>query len=230
MMSGGIEDKYTGYHNRRSTRLPGYDYSKPGYYFVTMCIHDCKQHLFGDVIDGKMHENKIADIVRQGWNYLQSHYPQIRLDEFIIMPNHIHAIIIIHDIPLVGARSSRPIGLESSRPLDLESSCPLGSGFGNDIGKHIDMGCDNSEDGRDDRAPTLGNMIAYFKYQTTKRINASGNNEIRKIWQRNYYDHIIRDEKSLYFIRQYIRNNPVHWGKEFENHLSGEIDEFHKKN
>jgi putative transposase len=72
----------------------------------------------------------------------------------------------------------------------------------------------------------LGNIVAYFKYQTAKRITAIRQNGIEKIWQRNYYDHIIRDAKSQYFIRQYIRNNPANWTADSENHLNKEIDMF----
>ena len=103
-MSSGIYNHHTGYHNRQSIRLRGYDYSRPGYYFVTICIHDRKHRVLGDVVDGVMVSNPINGIVRFCWDDLESHYPHIKLDEFIIMPNHVHGIIIIRDsISLVGA-------------------------------------------------------------------------------------------------------------------------------
>jgi hypothetical protein len=79
--------------------------------------------------------------------------------------------------------------------------------------------------GRDGRAPTVGMMVAYFKYQSTKQINAICNRGIGKIWQRNYYDHIIRNRKSLFFIRNYIRENPLKWSIDSQNHLSVEEKE-----
>jgi putative transposase len=242
-MSSGIFNKYTGYHNRKSTRLRGYDYSQPGAYFITVCIHDRKKYSFGNVVDGAMAENDYGKIVRNCWNDLPSHYPQIRLDEFVVMPNHFHGIIVICDSASVGARSSRPTELArpetaglsrpnetwqmetswSSRPTELRDS---------------ETGRDDENTGRDDRAPTktsmdattqtpirtptLGDMVAYFKYQTTKRINAIRQNGIDKIWQRNYYDHIIRDDKSLFNVRHYIRNNPANWATDSEHHLNDE--------
>jgi hypothetical protein len=80
--------------------------------------------------------------------------------------------------------------------------------------------------GRDDRAPTVGNMVAYFKYQSTKRINAICQTGIKKIWQRNYYDRIIRNEKSWHFTRQYIRNNPANWDRDSKKHRHHEIGEY----
>jgi putative transposase len=96
-MSSGVYNKYSGYHNRRSIRLRGYDYSQPGVYFITVCIHDRKQKLFGDVVGGIMNANDCGHAVRHCWNDLLSHYPHIQLDEFAIMPNHVHGIIIIRE-------------------------------------------------------------------------------------------------------------------------------------
>ncbi len=282
-MSTGIFNKYTGYHpstslragNRKSIRLPGYDYSLPGAYFVTVCIQDRKQKLFGDVVGGAMVENDYGIIVRQCWNDLPAHYPHIRLDEFIIMPNHIHGIIVIRDSTFVGARSSRPI-LKTDGPTYARSSRPIGlsrpimpssgaiesetAGLSRPMefprtefpGRgDQNMGRDTRAHkmGRDDHAPTnatigdtnatdtnatttgkpttktttLGNIVAYFKYQSTKQINVARQRGVEKIWQRNYYDHIIRDDKSLFQIRRYIRNNPTRWETDFEHHLDGEI-------
>jgi putative transposase len=213
-MSRGIFNKYTGYHHRRSIRLDHYDYSRPGRYFITNSIHDRKIRLFGDVKKGKMIENEIAGIVRRWWYDIPDHFIHIGLDEFIIMPNHIHGIIIIRDS--VGAGSSRPLGYPGSCLNTI-----------NDNNKYAGV-CMNGRDdpnivGRDDRAPTLGMVMGYFKYQSTKQINAYRDGIIRKIWQRNYYDHIIRNIKSLYMIRQYIRNNPAAWEKDREHHLQNEI-------
>jgi REP element-mobilizing transposase RayT len=177
---------------------------------VTVCIHDRKQRLLGNVIDGKFIDNEFSEIIRSNWHDLPNKYRHIQLDEFIIMPNHVHGIIVIRGLSnvVVGAGSPRPVESGSPRPVD---HIPVNDDF------------EHQETGRDHRAPTLGNMVAFFKYQTTKQINACRNSGIRKIWQRNYYDHIIRDEKSLYFIRKYIRDNPANWGNDIENHIDKEI-------
>ncbi len=104
-MSDGVYNRYTGFHNRRSIRLPGYDYSRPGYYFVTVCIHDMTQKLFGDVVEGKMGLNDAGKCARQCWLDIPMHFPNVKLDEYIIMPNHIHGVIVICDSTgVVGAK------------------------------------------------------------------------------------------------------------------------------
>jgi putative transposase len=97
-MSTGIYNILTGYHNRRSIRLHDYDYTQAGAYYVTICIHDRKQRLFGEIVHGEIIENDHGNIVRNCWNDLPVHYPEIRLDEFVIMPNHVHGIIVIHEM------------------------------------------------------------------------------------------------------------------------------------
>ena len=122
-MSSGIHSPITGYHNRRSTRLRGYDYSQPGYYFVTICVHNRDQNLFGDVVpvvgpdhvagagrwaglgpaptgralidSPAMHRNECGIIVQETWDSLIDHIPGISTDAFVIMPNHVHGIIQI---------------------------------------------------------------------------------------------------------------------------------------
>ena len=215
-MSTGIYNKLTGYHNRRSIRLPGYDYSQPGYYFVTICIHDRKQFLFGDVSVGSVGAgskpapllnakpapfvnapsnpmgipNQCHEIIQNTWFDLTNHIPNIVLDEFVIMPNHIHGIIRIIESVANRAGLERRAGLEP--------------------------------------APTvaLPEIIRQLKTFSAKRINKLRNTVGQSVWQRNYYEHIIRDEKSLFFIRKYIRENPVNWVNDSENHIEREIQEF----
>ncbi|MFH1245847.1 MAG: transposase, partial [Candidatus Omnitrophota bacterium] len=162
---------------RNTNRIPQYDYSTPGQYFLTICIED-RQQILGAVENDKMILNDTGKIADFSWREIINHFTGIELDQHIIMPNHIHGIINI----IVGARSPRPNN-------------------------------DNNDTiiGRGNRAPTIGNIIAYFKYQTTKQINEFQNVPGRKIWQRNYYDHIIRNDKSLTRIREYIINNPATW-------------------
>jgi len=165
---------------RKQNRLNGYDYSQSNYYFVTICTQN-RKYIFGDIANNEMILNDAGDMVNFWWQETFKKYKNISIDEYIIMPNHIHGIINI----AVGARSPRP-----------------------DNNKII---------GRGNRAPTIGNIIAYFKYQTTKQINESQNTPGKKIWQRNYYDHIIRNDKSLNNIRQYIKNNPATWNTDENN-------------
>jgi REP element-mobilizing transposase RayT len=103
-MSSGILDKFSGYHNRRSIRLRDYDYSRSGFYFITICIHDHRQRFFGDIFNGKMIFNECGNIAYDKFDYLCERFRNIRLDTFQIMPNHIHAIVQIVGATLAVAR------------------------------------------------------------------------------------------------------------------------------
>jgi putative transposase len=203
-MSTGIYDKYTGYHHRRSIRLPGYDYSKPGVYFITICTHDRTNHLFGDIINGKMAENGFGNIVRNEWFKTPQMRPNSHMDAFIIMPNHVHGIIVIGD--------------------------RRGDGRGNDRGDYgrgtlqrapaITVKCEQFGKPTPNSIPTIVRLI---KSATTKQINELRNTPGMPVWQRNYYERIVRDPKSLYGIRRTIRDNPRNWLSDVENRPKNEL-------
>ncbi len=129
--------------------------------------------------------NNAGETVDQILRTLPEYRREIIIDNYIVMPNHIHIIIQI-----VGAGSSRP---------------------------GINKNNNETIDGRDNRARTLGQIIAYFKYNSTKKINELMKNGVNKIWQRSFYDHIIRNDKSLHKIREYIVNNPLTWNTDKNN-------------
>lgn len=164
-------------HHRRSVRLRQYDYSRPGAYFVTVCTQN-RECLFGDVGNGSVRLNEWGNVVRACWLETPRHFPNVQLDAFVVMPNHFHAIVIIHDF--VGAGLPRPY-----------------------------------------KKRTLGQMVAYFKYQSTKRINRLRDSSGIRIWQRNYYERVIRNEAELNRVREYIRTNPLNWDKDEENPENG---------
>jgi REP element-mobilizing transposase RayT len=177
---------------RKSIRLRGYDYARPGAYFVTFVTKN-RENLFGGIVAGEARLNTrgriVADCIRQ----ITNHYPNVEIDLFVIMPNHIHAIIAIHES--VGAGSPRPYGPFAARRRLIQAPRPYGF----------------------DSKPTLGHIVAYFKYQTTKRINQSRGTPGAPVWQRNYWEHIIRDERELARIRNYIEQNPARWETDVEN-------------
>ena len=185
-------------HHRRSIRLPHYDYAQPGGYFIILCTQN-RTCLFGDIIKGKMVLNDAGIMVEKCWNEIPQHFANVILDEHAIMPNHFHGIIMI-----VGAGSSRPDSSGSSRPM------------------LNDRREDRGNNGREDRAPTVGNIVAYFKYQSTKHINVIRDGGFQKLWQRNYYERVIRGEKKLFEMRQYIINNPANWEMD-ENYCRGGV-------
>lgn len=172
---------------RRSIRLPEYDYSSTGTYYVTICTHE-RECLFGEIAMGesgaRMVLNEQGGMAEKCWRNINDHFINVQTDCYVVMPNHIHGILIIGEQSIVGARSPRPVEF-------------------------------NGEHGS--RAQTLGKIIAYFKYTSTKRINQMRDIGIRKIWQRNYYERIIRHDKELNQIRKYILENPGQWERDNEN-------------
>ena len=174
---------------RRSLRLRGYDYSQPGAYFITICVEQQKC-LFGEIIKGKMQLNVTGEIVAEWWNCIPQHFPSVKTEDFVIMPNHIHGIISWNID--VGTGSPRPqntliVGTVSHRHKD---------------------------------SPSLGTIVGYFKYQSTKYINELDNTPGRRIWQSRYHDHVIRDDIDFGRLREYIQNNPKQW----------ELDQLHPDN
>ena len=114
-MSSGVYHKYTGYHNRKSIRLRGYDYSLPGAYFVTLCVKN-RECLFGKIITGAMQYSQYGLIAREKWEWLGQQYPYVKLDEYTVMPSHFHGILWIRDISRTGGfrrSGSRPAPAES---------------------------------------------------------------------------------------------------------------------
>jgi len=165
-------------HHRHSLRLQGFDYSQEGAYFVTVCLQD-RACLFGDISDGKMILNDAGLMAEKCWHEIPAHFPHIELDEFVIMPNHIHGILSI--TTAVGAKNVSPL---PSQQMHGPSK-------------------------------TIGSVIRGFKIGVTKWMRQ--NTPVYNVWQRNYYEHIIRDDASLNLIRQYIMDNPARWAEDEEN-------------
>jgi putative transposase len=171
--------KYNPYkQHRRSIRLRDYDYAQAGLYFVTICTRG-REYLFGNVVDGEIRLNDMGRIVRETWDALPTHYLGLQIDQSVIMPNHIHGILLL-------------------------TECAVGAGF-----KSAPTGkC---------RYHNLSEIVRGFKTFSSRRINELREMPGVSVWQRNYYEHIIRDDNSLYAIRQYIANNPMRWPFDREN-------------
>lgn len=191
-------DDNTGKH-RRSVRLRGYDYASVGAYFVTICAAE-RACVFGAIVDGAMRLNEAGWVVENEWHHLPIRFPHITLDAAIVMPNHWHGIIVLTDD--VGAGFPRPHPTNTIAQDD--GFCSLGAETAPLRGKR----------------ESLGQIVAFFKYQTTKRINVLHGTPGARIWQRNYYEHIVRNEADLARLREYIVNNPLRW----------ELDQLHPDN
>ncbi|MGM3306767.1 transposase [Anabaena sp. WFMT] len=175
-------------HHRQSTRLRGYDYSQPGAYFITICTQHRECNL-GEIINDEMKFTVRGFIVHKFWLKIPHHFPNVELDQFVVMPNHVHGIIVINDELL-------------------------------DVNDYIKEG---GETPPLRKKTTLGQIIAYYKYQTTKIINKIDDTLGLRIWQRNYYDRIIDHQKILDIARQYIVKNPLRWDKDPNNPCRGGV-------
>jgi REP element-mobilizing transposase RayT len=158
---------------RKPIRLKKHDYSTAGYYYVTICTYNRKE-LFGYIEDNRMVLNEYGKTTEKTWKEIPNHYPDVELDEFIVMPSHIHGVIIINN----------PVGDGHARPVNKDKN-------------------------------NLSVIIGSYKSAVTKRINRLNNNSMQ--WQRFFYDHIIRNDKSLDEIREYISNNPLKWDDDENN-------------
>jgi REP element-mobilizing transposase RayT len=172
-------------HHRRSIRIPGYDYSQAGWYFITICVDD-RECVFGSIKQGIMVLNEFGQIVVEEWLNTAELRDNVLLDAYTIMPNHFHSIInIIDDGRGMGSRGKARVGAYCDTPLQ-------GGKFQSPSGN-------------------LGSIIRGFKSAVTKRINRLRNTPGLPVWQRNYFEHIIRDEEELNRIRRYIIENPMKW-------------------
>jgi len=190
-------------HHRRSIRLKGYDYSQSGLYFITICCHDnlCR---FGRIENGEMILNETGKIAIQCWLEIPQHFPNVILHVYVIMPNHIHGIIEIieNDGIAVGAKNFSPnteINLQRAKnfsPLQTPQHSTQQTRTTTSNKTEI---CGTSR--------TIGSIVRGFKIGVTKLLGYS-------VWQRNYWENIIRNEKSYKYIENYIINNPVNWGKD----------------
>lgn len=170
-------------HRRNSIRLQNYDYCLEGMYYVTICTQK-RLCCFGEIIDGVMQLNDTGRMVHNWWLEISNKFTNISLDEFVVMPNHLHGIII------VGA--------------DL-CVCPDNS--------------KNSNISKDQEDLSLYKVIQWFKTMTTNqyiRMVKSGMAPRfeKRFWQRNYYEHVIRNEDDLFLVRKYIKENPLKWNQD----------------
>lgn len=181
-------------HHRHSIRLQEYDYGSSGAYFVTICSFQ-RECLFGEVVDGEMRLNEVGKIVHEEWLNTAVMRPNVDLDAYVIMPNHFHTVIFMHDD--VGAHCMRPdseVHGNEAHTNQAHGSAPLRRQSG-----------------------SIGSIVAGFKSAATKRINALRDNPGCPVWQRNYHEHVIRNEDDLANIRQYIADNPLKWDLDENN-------------
>jgi len=216
-------------HHRRSIRLKGYDYAQPGAYFVTICVqgHVC---LFGDVVGGDMALNPFGQVAATYWERIPQNFPNVQLGPWVVMPNHVHGIIIITDAPRRGGAFPNA---STNAPDITNAQTPHRQGDTNMAGEgeaflqppepemvvaearavyqeNPDAEC-NDPTAANAPSGSLGAIIANYKSVTTRRINKMRHTPGKRVWQRNYWEHIIRTPKSHARIADYILDNPARW-------------------
>lgn len=200
-------------YRRRSIRLPGYDYSQAGAYFVTVVTQD-RVCLFGNMVNGAVQLNEAGKIAQGVWDDIPHHYADVALDAFVAMPNHVHGIILIRAPAItVGAIHESPLQtlpLPSGPTRESPQQTPASSGPARIA---------------DRRRMLLSKIIGRFKMLSAKQINMLRETPGEPVWQRNYYEHIIRDEESLNRIRQYILDNPARWAVDRDNPKAIELEQ-----
>ena len=193
-------------HHRRSIRLAGYDYSQAGLYFVTLVCQD-RAHLFGAIKDGIMYLNEFGQIAVDEWLHTQEVRNNVVLHEYVVMPNHIHGIIEI----LFPKESNNIVG-EFRSPSQTIGAIIRGYKIATikrikELVKRTEESKGEYSKGELQFAPTVPTVPTAPTARTREIIKSLA----YKIWQRNYYEHIIRDEKAYINISNYIIENPVKW-------------------
>ena len=175
-------------HKRHSIRLKGYNYSQAGAYFITICTYE-RVCIFEDVFDGKIQINNAGEIANICWQQISEHFPNVVLDEYVIMPNHVHGIIFIVDNDVnVGVQNIEPLQqIENQSKNEFQHIIPR----------------------------SIGSIIRGYKIGVTKWFRK--NTDMHLVWQRNYFERVIRNEKELNRIRDYIIDNPLKWHEDKNN-------------
>ncbi len=198
-------------HHRRSIRLKGYDYTQAGAYFVTL-VTAGREYIFGEIKDNEMVLNNIGQLVSILWQALPIHFP-IALGYWVVMPNHLHGIIILRpvDLGILDQTANVHVRGEAGRleiicepNISLPPASPLRAASQNSRPHGTACG-------------SLAAVVQNFKSLTTRRVNALRNTPAAPLWQRNYFEHIIRSDDEWDQISRYIHSNPLRWAEDVEN-------------
>ena len=219
-----------GVHHRRSIRLKGYDYTRPGAYFITVVTHN-RQRLFGDIVRRQMRLSPFGEIARDEWLNTATHRPRIVLDAFMVMPDHFHGIVIVRDGDTgdgpdmmtgrrgaarraltvadidVGTGRRAPIGV-SDMGVRMRHRAPIDVTDIDTRPAHR-SGIDTTERFGRPVAGSIPTIVRSFKSAVTKRINECRGTPGAPVWQRNYWERVIRDDFALTRIHRYIIANPA---------------------
>ena len=199
-------------HHRKSHRMQRYDYRRPGAHFITVCTHN-RESVFGGIMDGTMHLNAAGRIVQSVWDGISSNLPNVSLDAYVVMPDHFHSLVVITDS--VGAIHESPGCFVRQSPgcsVRQSPGCSVRQSPGYFVPPHRairESPLQMTFAAR--RNMIIPKLIGRFKMQTAKQINTLRNTPGNPLWQRDYWERIVRNESELQAIRPYIHNNPRKW-------------------
>ena len=215
-------------HRRKNIRLQGYDYALAGLYFLTVVVQN-RMHLFGQVVNGEMILNDAGRMVEKWYREIENKYPDKRCLEMVVMPNHIHCIIENMETDNVPSTDAHVMVMDTDTDTHVgvpQRGHPISDGQPqSDIHSQIIQnpndryGMHNKKHGA-----TIGDVMDWFKTMTTNEYIRGVKNDgwkryDEKLWQRNYYDHIIRDWQEDVRISAYIIDNPTKWDDDKFNHV-----------
>jgi REP element-mobilizing transposase RayT len=184
-------------HHRRSIRLRDYDYASAGAYFVTICTQG-RECLFGGIDGETMVFNEAGHMVETVWRGLPDRFPGVDLDTFVVMPNHVHFIVF-----LVGAVLAPPCSSAHAPPPEA-----------------VPLGKQGAASSAPTKTPTLGSIVRAFKSISAIEVNRLLERQGQPLWQRNYYERVIRDDGELHGFREYIHYNPARWADDENNEMT----------
>lgn len=203
------------HRHRRSIRLRGYDYSQAGSYFVTICTQN-RARLFGDIVDGELRLNDAGKMIERWYAELENKFPDVQCDAFVCMPNHVHFVVVIVGVIVGADLRVCPTDFKSDEH-GTDGTGTGGTGMdGTGTGGTGTGGTGTDGTGMDGTGTSLHHIVQWFKTMTTNEYIRGVKTQQwppfnKKLWQRNYWERVIRNDKSLHRIRLYIMNNPRRW-------------------
>ena len=187
------------HRNRRWPHLRRFDYRSPGAYFVTICTFR-RQNLWGQVADGKVELSRAGEVADHSWREIPRHFPHVRLDSYIVMPDHVHGLLLVRSRLLqnVGTTHVQNVGTTHASSLQGRSARPRGPSSG-----------------------SLASIIGSYKSAVTRRLHRAGNGSPDRIWQSGFYERVVRNSEELATLREYITTNPLRWALKLRTKLEG---------
>lgn len=221
---------------KNSLRLSNYDYSLPGAYFITICTQN-RLHLFGHISNGEMVLNDYGKVVKDVWKNLPNHYQNMECGQFVVMPNHIHGVMFLKPIDHTKGGFENPENAKEGRfqnPKNAKEGCfhthpnedeNCGNAKGrfqtcpNESRQNKTSGMTkggfethpNQKQTRPNKIHGIPEIVRALKTFSARKINEIRNSPGEKVWQRNYWDRVVRNERALQAINRYIQNNPLKW-------------------